>query len=95
MSSHDVVARLHSDYCPRGAILLYTVLARNTNAAVETGLDSEIAKTNHGDARPMVKTQNANNVLEDCVDQTSLLGDAEPRLNIFHTHVAASLFGPI
>ena len=68
--------------------------ARNKNSAVnrlsETGLDSEIAKTNHGNAQPMVVTQNANNVLEDCLDQTSLLGDAEPRLNVFHTHVAGS-----
>ena len=56
--------------------------ARNTNSAVnrlsETGLDPELAKTNHGNARPMVVTQKANNVLKDCLDQTSLLGDAEP-----------------
>ena len=35
-------------------------------------------------------TLNTNNVLEDCLDQASLLGDAEPRLNVFNTHLAGS-----
>ena len=38
----------------------------------------------------MVVTLNTNNVLEDCLDQASLLGDAEPRLNVFNTHLAGS-----